>query len=186
MKFENINKFKINKGCVIWITGLSGAGKTTLAKKLGNNLKKNGVPNILIDGDVMRNILSVNKNNENYSNESRKEMAFKYSQISSELANQGFCVITSVVGMFEDIYLWNRKNLPGYFEVFLDIPLKILKKRDNKGIYKKFEMGKIQNVAGLDLEVQKPAKPNLHIKENSEVDITMINSFVIETMFKNQ
>ena len=47
-------------------------------------------------------------------------------------------------------------------------------------------MGKIQNVAGLDLEVQKPAKPDLHIKENSKVDITMINSFVIETMFKNQ
>ena len=186
MKFENINKFKINKGCVIWITGLSGAGKTTLAKKIGNNLKKNGVPNILIDGDVMRNILSVNKNNENYTNEFRKEMSFKYSQISLELANQGFCVITSVVGMFEDIYLWNRKNLPGYFEVFLDIPLKILKERDNKGIYKKFEMGKIQNVAGLDLEIQKPAKPNLYIKKNNEVDITIISNFVIETMFKNQ
>ena len=186
MKFENINKFKINKGCVIWITGLSGAGKTTLAKKIGNNLKKIGVPNILIDGDVMRNIISVNKNNESFTNESRKEMAFKYSQISSELASQGFCVITSVIGMFEDIYTWNRKNLPGYFEVFLDIPLQILKKRDNKGIYKKFAMGKIQNVAGLDLEVQKPAKPNLHIKENNKVDITIINNHVIETMFKNQ
>ena len=47
-------------------------------------------------------------------------------------------------------------------------------------------MGKIQNVAGLDLEIQKPAKPNLHIKENNKVDITIINNHVIETMFKNQ
>ena len=54
---------------MIWITGLSGAGKTTLATKIGNNLKNIGIPNILIDGDVIRNILSENKNENCYSND---------------------------------------------------------------------------------------------------------------------
>ena len=70
--------------------------------------------------------------------------AFKYARISLLLANQGFCVITSVIGMFEEIYNWNKKNLPGYYEIFLDIPLEELKKRDSKGIYKKFEEGNLK------------------------------------------
>ena len=59
---------------MIWITGLSGAGKTTLATEIGNNLKNIGIPNILIDGDAIRNILSENKNENCYSNEARKKM----------------------------------------------------------------------------------------------------------------
>ena len=73
-----------------------------------------------------------------------------------------------------------KKNLPGYYEIFLDIPLQKLKQRDSKGIYKKFEIGKIRNVAGLDLEIQKPAKPNLHIKDNNHLNINKIINFVIK------
>ena len=58
-----------------------------------------------------------------------------------------------------------------------------LKQRDSKGIYKKFEIGKIRNVAGLDLEIQKPAKPNLHIKDNNRLNINKIINFVIKTMY---
>ena len=183
MKFEPTYKTVTNKGCVIWITGLSGAGKTTLATEIGDNLKNIGIPNILIDGDAIRNILSENKNENCYSNEARMRNAFKYARISLLLANQGFCVITSVIGMFEDVYLWNKKNLPGYYEIFLDIPLQKLKQRDSKGIYKKFEIGKIRNVAGLDLEIQKPAKPNLHIKDNNHLNINKIINFVIKKMY---
>ena len=109
--------------------------------------------------------------------------AFKYAGISLLLANQGFCVITSVIGMFEEIYNWNKKNLPGYYEIFLDIPLQKLKQRDSKGIYKQFEIGKIRNVAGLDLEIQKPAQPNLHITNNNHLNIDKILNFVIKTMY---
>ena len=185
MKFESTYNLVTNKGCVIWITGLSGAGKTTLATKIGNNLKNIGIPNILIDGDVIRNILSENENENSYSNEARMRNAFKYAGISLLLANQGFCVITSVIGMFEEIYNWNKKNLPGYYEIFLDIPLQKLKQRDSKGIYKQFEIGKIRNVAGLDLEIQKPAQPNLHITNNNHLNIDKIINFVIKTMYKN-
>ena len=118
MKFEKIYNSKINNGCVIWITGLSGAGKTTLSKNLGNSLKKIGIPCILLDGDTVRSIFSEDKDNRDYTNESRKRMAMKYSRLSLLLASQGYCVITSVIGMFKEIYSWNKKYLPGYYEIF--------------------------------------------------------------------
>ena len=78
MKFEKIYKSKNNNGCVIWITGLSGAGKTTLSKELGNRLKKIDIPCLQLDGDIMRNILSEDKDEKNYTYESRRKMAEKY------------------------------------------------------------------------------------------------------------
>ena len=94
MKFEKIYNSKINNGCVIWITGLSGAGKTTLSKDLGNCLKKIGIPCVLLDGDTIRSIFSEDKDNKDYTNESRKRIALKYSRLSLLLASQGYCVIT--------------------------------------------------------------------------------------------
>ena len=174
MKFEPININKTKEGYVIWITGLSGAGKTTLAKKLANRFKLLEIPSLLLDGDILRNILSEDQNSKSYTYESRKIMAKKYSRLSLFFASQGYCVITSVIGMFEEIYEWNRNNLPGYFEIFLDIPIVELKKNDSKGIYKKFELGHIRNVAGLDLKIQKPKNPNIHIKNREGIDIEQI------------
>jgi len=185
LKFEPITT-KIDKGCVIWITGLSGAGKTTLAKKIIINLKSRGVPCILLDGDIIRNILSEDKNEKNYTYNARKKMADKYSRLSLLLASQGYCVITSVIGMFKDIYDWNKKNLPGYFEIFLDISLKELKKRDNKGIYKKFALGELKNVAGLDLAIQKPTNPDLHIKNNEQINIEPIIHYAVKKLSINR
>ena len=179
MKFEKIYNSNINTGCVIWITGLSGAGKTTLSKDLGSRLKKIGIPCLLLDGDIIRSIFSEDKDNTNYSYESRKKMAIRYSRLSLMLASQGYCVITSVIGMFKEIYSWNKKNLPGYYEIFLDIPICELKKRDPKGIYRKFSLGKITNVAGLDLKIQKPTNSDLHITDYKAINTEIIISNVI-------
>ena len=179
MKFEKIYNSKINKGCVIWITGLSGAGKTTLSKDLGNKLKKIGIPCVLLDGDIIRSIFSGDKDKIDHTNESRKRMAIKYSRLSFIIASQGYCVITSVIGMFREIYSWNKKHLPGYYEIFLDIPICELKKRDPKGIYRKFSLGKITNVAGLDLKIQKPLNSDLHITDCNSINTKKIISHII-------
>ena len=179
MKFEKIYSSKTNNGCVIWITGLSGAGKTTLSKDLGNKLKKIGIPCVLLDGDIIRSIFSEDKDKIDYTNESRKSMAIKYSRLSFILASQGYCVITSVIGMFKEIYSWNKKYLPGYYEIFLDIPICELKRRDPKGIYRKFSLGKITNVAGLDLKIQKPINSDLHITDCKTINTETIISHVI-------
>ena len=110
MKFERVKLNNLNSGCVIWITGLSGAGKTTLANKLGNNLKYIGIPCFLLDGDLVRKVFQEDKYEKNYSYEERKKISNKYSRLSLLLANQGYCVITSVISMFEEIYNWNKKK----------------------------------------------------------------------------
>ena len=180
MRFEKIYNSKINNGCVIWITGLSGAGKTTLSKDLGDRLKKIGIPCILLDGDIIRSIFSEDKDDRDYSYDSRKRMAIKYSRLSLTLASLGYCVITSVIGMFKEIYSWNKMYLPGYYEIFLDIPISELKKRDPKGIYRKFSLGKITNVAGLDLKIQKPTNSDLHITDCEAINTEKIISHVIK------
>jgi adenylylsulfate kinase len=81
--------------------------------------------------------------------------------------------------MFKEIYTWNKKHLPGYYEIFLDIPINELKKRDPKGIYRKFSLGKLTNVAGLDLKIQKPTSSDLQITDCRAINTETIISYVI-------
>ena len=63
--------------------------------------------------------------------------------------------------MFKEVYIWNRKNLKNYFEVFLKVPIEELKRRDSKNLYQKLNDGEINNIAGLDLKVDEPQNPHL-------------------------
>ena len=147
---------------MIWITGLSGAGKTSLANELSRCLRKTGLHPILLDGDVLRIIFNgTDTTNEVYSRELRINLALKYAQICHALSSQGFTVVISTISMFEEIYSWNRKNFPNYFEVYLKVPLKELFLRDPKKIYQRYKDGKITNVAGLDLLIDEPSAPHL-------------------------
>ena len=147
----------MKRGKVIWITGLSGSGKSTLAKCLAPELKQRGENVISLDGDELRNILpKVNSHSDEYSRNNRLQLAMTYSKLCELLANQGFTVIISTISMFHEIYLWNRKNLPNYFQVYLEVPLHELEKRDPKDIYKNFRHGIAKNVIGLDQPFDKP------------------------------
>ena len=110
-------------------------------------------------------------------------MSNKYSRLSLLLASQGYCVITSVISMFEEIYNWNKKNL----QVTLKFPrysTRGIKKRDSKGIYKSFEEG-AENIAGLDLAIQKPSDPDMHIIDNDKANVEIITNHIIKMMHKN-
>ena len=144
-------------GKVIWITGLSGAGKSTLAKGLSNKLKLFGENVISLDGDELRNILPKTKNRtEQFSVNNRLQLAMTYSRLCKALADQGFTLIISTISMFNEVYLWNSRNLPNYFLIYLDVPLHEREKRDSKDIYKNFRQGKIANVTGLDQSFDEP------------------------------
>ena len=148
-------------GKVIWITGLSGAGKTTLAKQLASTLKQSGYHPVLFDGDSLRDIFgAINKNSGNFSRESRLTLAMKYSQLCKLLSDQGFLVIIATISMFKEVYAWNRENLPHYFEVYMKASLDELRRRDPKGIYYDFDTHVLSNVAGLDLPVDEPEFPD--------------------------
>ena len=144
-------------GQVIWITGLSGAGKTTLAKELTVRLDKYGLHSILLDGDILRSLLKVpDVIKDSHSREARIKLALKYAQLCKLLSSQGFTVVIATISMFNEVYAWNRNNLPNYFEVYLKVTLEELSNRDPKNIYRRYKSGELTNVAGLDLLVDQP------------------------------
>ena len=143
-----------------WITGLSASGKSTLSKLLVDHLKLSDRQVILLDGDELRQMFNV----EAYTKEERIMIGMKYSRLCKLITSQGIDVVIAVIGLFKEIHDWNRKNITNYVEIFIDTPLHELKKRDPKGLYKKYAAGEIQNVAGLDLEVNFPENPEVYLK----------------------
>jgi adenylylsulfate kinase-like enzyme len=147
---------------VIWITGLSGAGKTTVAKELNSRLQKRGFQPVLLDGDILRNLFKNTETiSETYNRAARIKLALKYAHLCKILSAQGFTVVIATVSMFREVYAWNRANFPNYFEVYLKVPLDELRLRDPKKIYQRYDAGDLTNVAGLDLHIDEPLEPQV-------------------------
>lgn len=144
-------------GRVIWITGLSGAGKSTLAAEAVNRLRALGDAVVMLDGDELREVFgAAAANAQNHGREGRLALAFQYAHLCRVIAGQGLTVVIATISLFHEIHAWNRANLPGYFEVYLKVPLEELRRRDPKGIYRRFDAGEIADVAGLDLLIDEP------------------------------
>ena len=166
-------------GKVIWITGLSGAGKSTLATGLSAELKRRGEQVIFLDGDTLRQILhNKTDNTDQFTLAYTLELAMSYSRLCQALANQGFTVVISTISLFKEVYEWNKKNLPNYFQVYLDVPLSEREKRDPKGIYKRYREGKIINIVGLDQPFDEPMAPDWRPVFNSNIT----NDFLVKNL----
>ncbi len=162
---------------VIWITGLSAAGKTTLATAVVDRLRQNGESVVFLDGDELREALGVTKA---HSREERLVLAFKYAGLARMIAAQGITVVVGTVALFKEIHAWNRENQPGYFEVYLKVPLEELRRRDPKGIYRRFDAGELKNVAGMDLPIDEPSSPHLLINHSPGLTLEAELSLLLE------
>ena len=151
---------------VIWITGLSGSGKTTIATLVTDSIKQSGSPVIMLDGDILRECFGIKSKN---NREERLEIAFTYSRLCRMISSQGVTVVIATIALFKEVHCWNRANLKNYYEIFIDTPIEELIKRDPKNIYKRALSGKIKNVAGLDLEVDLPKNPDIHFKFDKKI-----------------
>ncbi len=160
------------KASCYWITGLSGSGKTTLAKKLSDYLRSKNLPVILLDGDVLREILS----SKAYTYDERLNLGYKYAKLCKALVEQDINVVIGVIGLFHKLHSWNRLYIESYVEIFLDTPIDELRKRDPKKLYHKFSEKKLSNIVGIDIEPEFPKEPNLHLKweEGMNEDKTFI------------
>ena len=146
-----------NEGKVIWITGLSGAGKSTLAHQVAACLRAEGEAVVMLDGDELREVFgAVAANADNHGSEGRLALAMQYAHLCRVIAAQGLTVVIATISLFREVHAWNRAQLPGYFEVYLNVPLDELRRRDPKGIYRSFDTGELTHVAGLDLPIDEP------------------------------
>lgn len=151
----------MEKGCLYWITGLSGAGKTTIGTALYYKIREKMDNTLLLDGDILKNVFESGEIQ--YTEEARRERAKKYARLCKALVDQGMIVICCTIAMYDEVREWNRKENSAYVEVFLDVSMNILKERDQKGLYSGYTSGNLAQVAGLDVNIEFPKNPDLII-----------------------
>ena len=167
---------------ILWITGLSGSGKTTLCGELVKHLREQGRQVVMLDGDELRIVLGATTTHDR---DERLNLAMRYSHLCQMIAAQGFDVAIATISMFREVHEWNRKNLPGYVEIFLDVPIKELERRDPKNIYARSNKKEIKNVAGVDLNVDKPQAPDVHIEWMSGLTVGSTLGYLVKQLNLN-
>jgi glutamine kinase len=154
-------------GRVYWITGLSGAGKTTVGKELWRRLQAAGRAAIFLDGDCMREVIAADLD---HSVEQRRTSAMRNARLCRLLAQQGADVVCPTISLFHDVQRWNRENIPGYCEIYLRVPMQELTRRDCKGIYAAAACGQLHDVVGLDLPAEFPEASDLTLDNFGDLD----------------
>ena len=135
---------------MIWVTGLSGSGKTSIAKKIKSTIQKQIGPTLLIHGDNLRKIFKLNK----YDEISRLQVGRKFCKFVKFITDQNVNVIFTVVGMFDEIRNWNREKIENYIEIYIKSKISKIKKKGKKYLYKKEN----QQIVGIQIKPQFPKK----------------------------
>ena len=151
---------------VFWLTGLSAAGKTTVGVELCKRLRATGRPVTFLDGDELRAAISEDLG---HAERDRRRSAMRNARLCRLLAEQGFDVVCSTISLFHEVHNWNRKNIPGYREIYLRVPLEELRRRDRKGIYPG-PQGSARDVVGLDVQAEIPEAPDLILDNYGALD----------------
>lgn len=149
-------------GYVYWITGLSGAGKTTIGKLFYEKLKKEYPNTVFLDGDILRQVFG---DDLGYTREERIKCAMRYAKLCDMLQKQDLNVVCCTISMFDSIRDWNRENIENYREIYVKVSMETLMKRDQKGLYSGTGIEKHKEVAGVQFAIEEPKNPDL-ILEN--------------------
>jgi sulfate adenylyltransferase len=151
------------QGFCIWFTGLSGAGKSTIAKRLVNMLNEYGRNPTVLDGDVVRTHLSKGLG---FSKEDRDTNILRISFVAGEIVRHTGTVVCAAISPYRQARREARKMVPeGHFiEVFVDTPLEVCEERDIKGLYARARAGEIKNFTGIDDPYEAPIEPEIHLK----------------------
>ena len=165
---------------IVWIIGLSGSGKSTLAIEVVKKIRMKDKSIIHLDGDLIRELY---ENDIGHTMEDRKINANRICKLCKFLDDQNIDVVTSILSIFPESRKWCRENLSRYYEVFIKTSINILKERDSKGIYKKYDQGILKNVAGIDIEFIEPESPDLIINNNGNLRELLNNSEEIVQQF---
>jgi adenylylsulfate kinase len=151
------------KPSVVWFTGLSGSGKSTIANLLEKKLYEQSQHTYLLDGDNVRHGLCGDLG---FDDKARVENIRRISELSKLFVDSGLIVITAFISPFKDDRDYCRSLLQAreFIEVYVDTPLDICEKRDPKGLYKKARQGDIKHFTGIDSAYQAPTNPEVHLQ----------------------
>ena len=157
------------QGRVIWFTGISGAGKTTLSRMIGVELKKHGIKIEILDGDVIRTNLSKGLG---FSKEDRDTNIRRIGFVANLLSRNGVCVLVAAVSPYRKIRDEIRKQVQaegtGFIEVYVHCPLGVAESRDTKGLYRRARAGKITAFTGISDPYEEPLAPEVVVNTDKE------------------
>lgn len=153
---------KNQRPCLLWFTGLSGSGKSTIANALDVALHQRGYHTFLLDGDNVRHGLNKDLG---FSDEDRIENIRRIGEVSKLFADAGLIVLSAFISPFESDRELVRSLFPEgeFIEVFMDTPLATCEERDPKGLYEKARAGKIKDFTGIDSPYETPANPEIRL-----------------------
>jgi adenylylsulfate kinase-like enzyme len=146
---------------VIWLTGLSGSGKTSLAAALYALLKPARPQIVRLDGDEIRAVFGGDLG---YAERDRYRQIQRIQNLAKMLADQKFDVLVAALYAHPDLLAWNRAHLPGYFEVYLKAGVEFVSGRDPKALYARARRGEIADVVGVDIPWHAPAHADLVVE----------------------
>ena len=171
-------KMNGHKGQVLWLTGLSGSGKSTIANALEKQLYAEGKKTYVLDGDNIRHGLNKDLG---FTDKDRVENIRRVAEVAKLMCDAGLIVITAFISPFRAEREMARSLFQSgeYKEIFISTPLKIAEQRDPKGLYKKARSGEIPNFTGINSPYEKPIKPELTI-DTSKTSITQSVKKILE------
>jgi len=153
------------KGVTVWFTGLSGAGKTTLARAVYDELKRRGYRVEILDGDVVRQYLTKGLG---FSKEDRDENIRRIGFVAHLLTRNGVIVLVAAISPYRATREEVRKKIGDFIEVYVNAPLEVCEERDVKGLYKKARAGEIKNFTGISDPYEPPLNPEVECRTDSE------------------
>ncbi|MBG1242418.1 adenylyl-sulfate kinase [Nostoc sp. NZL] len=156
---------QLESGVTVWLTGLSGAGKTTICQFVENKLRMQGSRVEVLDGDAVRQNLCKGLG---FSKEDREENIRRIGFVAHLLARNNVIVLVSAISPYREIREEVRQNIPHFIEVYVNASLEVCEQRDVKGLYKKARAGKIKHFTGLDDPYEIPLCAEVECKTNQE------------------
>lgn len=170
---EDREKLLNQKGMVLWFTGLSGSGKSTVADALNQKLFSEGKLSYILDGDNVRQGLNKDLT---FSDEDRKENIRRISEVAKLMADTGLIVLTAFISPFREDRSQAREIIGAnnFTEIYIDTPLEICEARDVKGLYKKARAGEISSFTGISSPYEAPINAEIAVKtQNQSVEESM-------------
>ncbi|MHA1872492.1 MAG: adenylyl-sulfate kinase [Candidatus Heimdallarchaeaceae archaeon] len=164
---DDREKLLNQKGVVIWCTGLSGSGKSTIANEVAYKLHKMGKIAYVLDGDNIRHGLNKNLG---FSPEDRNENIRRISEVANLFVDSGLIAITAFISPYKKYRNFCRKLVEDgrFIEVYCKAPIETCEQRDPKGLYKKARAGEIKGFTGIDAPYEEPENPELVLDTDKE------------------